>query len=133
VPESAKRAPAPRGGGGERSGLTRGGRSVRLVPFRGLLPPQPAAFLGRLSPDERFDVHAILGTYREVRGLIGAARLLHLYLKEAPRAAARGTTTLGEILGAKEKLAGDIWALRQQVQRLAESLCLVLPTFPKLN
>src|SRR5436190_1044921 len=69
------------------------GHDVTMVEFRGLLPAQPAGFLDQLSESERRDVYALLGTFKEVRGLVGAGRLLHTYLKEGPLAAARGRIT----------------------------------------
>jgi hypothetical protein len=112
---------------------SRRGRDVRLVEFRGLLPEQPAGFLRRLSNFEKRDVYAILGTFKEVRGLVGAARLLHLYLKEGPHAAARGRTTFREFLDEKDEILRDIAALRRRVNRAAENVCLILPHVPQLR
>jgi len=108
-------------------------REVRLVEFRGLLPEQPAGFLSRLTEFERRDVYMILGIFREVRALLGAARLLHLFLKEGPPAAARGRITFREYLAEKEEILREISTLREKVNRAAENVCLLLPRVPQLN
>jgi hypothetical protein len=108
-------------------------REVRLVEFHGLLPEQPAGFLRRLSEGEKRDVYAILGTFKEVRGLVGAARLLHLYLREGPHAAARGRTTFPEFFSEKDEILRDIAALRAKVNRAAANVCLILPRVPQLS
>jgi hypothetical protein len=104
-----------------------------MVRFRGLVPEKHAAFLDHLSPFERRDVYAILGTYKEVRGLVGVARLLDLYMREAPLAAARGRTTFNEFLDERVELIRDIAALRDKIHRAAENVCLILPKVPRLN
>jgi len=98
-----------------------------MVEYRGLLPAQPAAFLGRLAAHERRDVYALLGTFKEIRGLVGAARLLHTYLKEGPLAAARGRITFREFLQDKNEILQLIFHLRQRINRAAEDVCLILP------
>ena len=115
-----------------RNGSSRG-HVVTMVEFRGLLPAQPAGFLGRLSESERRDVYALLGTFKEVRGLVGAGRLLHAYLKEGPRAAARGRITFREFLREKSEILRAIVELRQKIHRVAEDVCLVLPCVPRLT
>jgi hypothetical protein len=109
------------------------GHVVTMVEFRGLLPSQPAHFLGHLSDFEKRDVYALLGTYQEVRGLVGAGRLLHAYLKEGPLAAARGRTTFREFLDQKDEILRDIFALREKINRAAENVCLILPRIPQLR
>jgi len=105
---------------------------VQLVEFRGLLPSQPAGFLVQLTESERRDVYALLGTFREVRGLVGAGRLLHSYLKEGPLAAARGRITFREFLQEKTEIQEAIFALRQKINRAAEDVCLILPRVPHM-
>ena len=109
------------------------GHVVTMVEFRGLLPAQPAGFLGRLSESERRDVYALLGTFKEVRGLVGAGRLLHAYLKEGPRAAARGRITFREFVQEKSEILQAIYKLRQKINRVAEDVCLILPRVPRLT
>ena len=104
-----------------------------MVEFRGLLPAQPAGFLGQLSEGERRDVYALLGTFKEVRGLVGAGRLLHSYLKQGPLAAARGRITFREFIQEKDEILQMIFALRQKINRAAENVCLVLPRTPQLS
>lgn len=118
--------PAPDGGSFR-------GREVRMIEYRGLLPEQPVYFLRRLSFSERRDVYAIRGIFKEVRSLVGTARLLHHYLEEAPRAAARGRTTFQEFLAEKIDLLRDIAALRVKVNRAAANVCLILPRVPQLT
>jgi hypothetical protein len=101
-----------------------------MVEFRGLLPAQPAEFLGQLSESDRRDVYALLGTFKEVRGLVGAGRLLHTYLKEGPLAAARGRITFREFIEEKHEILQAIYALRQRINRAAEEVCLILPRIP---
>jgi hypothetical protein len=114
------------------SGSSRG-HEVRMVEFRGLLPAQPAEFLAKLSEEERRDVYALLGTFKEVRGLVGAGRLLHLYIQEGPKAAARGQISFREYLEEKTRILQAIYALRQMINRAAEDVCLVLPRVPQLR
>ena len=109
------------------------GHVVTMVEFRGLLPSQPAHFLEHLSAFEKRDVYALLGTYQEVRGLVGSGRLLHAYLKEGPRAAARGRTTFREFLSQKDEILRDIFDLREKINRAAENVCLILPRIPQLR
>lgn len=109
------------------------GHEVSMVEFRGLLPSQPAGFLGQLSESERRDVYALLGTFKEVRGLVGAGRLLHNYLKEGPLAAARGRITFREFAQKKDEILQAIYALRQRINRAAEEVCLILPRVPELR
>jgi len=125
--QAARPMPGPFRGGSSR------GHVVTMVEFRGLLPSQPAGFLGRLSESERRDVYALLGTFNEVRGLVGAGRLLHAYLKEGPRAAARGRITFREFLKEKSEILRAITELRQKIHRVAEDLCLILPRVPRLT
>lgn len=106
---------------------------IRMVEFRGLLPEQPAGFLGKLSESERRDVYALLGTFKEVRGLVGAGRLLHAYLKEGPLAAARGRISFAEFAKEKSEILQAIFALRQRINRAAEDVCLILPRTPQLR
>jgi hypothetical protein len=101
-----------------------------MVEYRGLLPSQPAGFLGQLTESERRDVYALLGTFKEVRGLVGAGRLLHSYLKEGPLAAARGRITFREFIQEKNEILQSIFALRQRINRAAEEVCLILPRIP---
>lgn len=101
-----------------------------LVEFRGLLPRQPVQFLSRLAPEQRKDVFTLLGTFGEVRGLVGAGRLLHAYLSEAPFAAARGRITLREFISEKDALQGAIFDLRRKLNRAAEAIRLILPVGP---
>jgi hypothetical protein len=101
-----------------------------MVEFSGLLPAQPARFLGGLSEGERRDVYAILGTFKEVRSLVGAGRLLHVYLKEGPLAAARGRISFREFARMKAEILQAIQALRQKINRAAEEIGLILPRVP---
>lgn len=119
----------------ERQTLARSSRAhdVQMVEFRGLLPAQPAGFLGQLSESERRDVYALLGTFKEVRGLVGAGRLLHTYLKEGPLAAARGRISFREFAKEKSEILQAIFALRQRINRAAEDVCLILPRVPQLR
>lgn len=110
----------------------RDGHLPRLVEWQGLLPEQPASFLSRLSFSDKREVYVLLGFYPEVRGLLGAARLLHAYLKEAPAAAARGRTTFEELSQERADIRREIAALRQKINRLAENVCLILPRVPNL-
>ena len=109
------------------------GHEVQMVEYRGLLPAQPAGFLGQLSESERRDVYALLGTFKEVRGLVGAGRLLHTYLKEGPLAAARGRISFREFAQEKAEILQAIFALRQKINRAAEDVCLILPRIPQLR
>jgi hypothetical protein len=109
------------------------GHDVAMVEFRGLLPAQPAGFLGQLTELERRDVYALLGTFKEVRGLVGAGRLLHSYLKHGPLAAARGRITFQEFIQEKNEILRAIFALRQKINRAAENVCLILPRIPQLK
>ena len=128
-------APAvrPPVGGPTVPGRSSRGHEVEMVEFRGMLPAQPAEFLGALSESDRRDVYALLGTFKEVRGLVGAGRLLHTYLKEAPLAAARGRITFREFLEEKDGILQAIFALRQRINRAAEEVCLILPRIPSPN
>ena len=121
----------PQGETGKGAGASSRGHDVEMVEFRGLLPAQPAGFLGQLSPHERRDVYALLGTFKEIRGLVGAARLLHSFLKEGPLAAARGRITFREFLQDKKEILQGIYALRQRINRAAENVCLILPRIPR--
>lgn len=123
----------PASGGGPFRSRSSRGHDVTMVEFRGLLPAQPAGFLGKLSEKERRDVYALLGTFKEVRGLVGAGRLLHAYLKEGPRAAARGRITFREFIHEKSEILHAITELRQKINRVAESVCLILPRVPRLT
>jgi hypothetical protein len=106
---------------------------MRRLRFRGLIPERKAAFLPLLSTQERREVFAVRGTFREVRALIGAARLLDRYLRAAPRAAARGRTSFGEFHESKRELIRDISALREKLNRFAESVWLILPRVPRIR
>jgi hypothetical protein len=101
-----------------------------MVEFQGLLPAQPARFLAGLSESERRDVYAILGTFKEVRGLLGAGRLLHHLLREGPLSAARGRISFREFTRAKMELGQAIQALRRKINRAAEEIGLILPRTP---
>jgi hypothetical protein len=101
--------------------------------YHGLLPEQPATFLGRLTTEEVREVYVVLGLFPEVRGLLGAARLLHAYLKESSLAAARGRTTFQELAQERTALRRDIAALREKINRVAANVCLILPRVPKLK
>ena len=103
------------------------------VDFRGRLPKQLANFLGRLSIAQRQDVYAVQGTFLEVRVLVGTARLLNCFLREAPHAAARGRMTIGEFMAEKDRLLRDIQTLREKVNRSAANICLFLPRVPQLR
>jgi hypothetical protein len=105
----------------------------KMVRFRGLVPKKHAAFLGHLTHAERRDVYGVQGTFKEIRGLVGVARLLDLYLREAPLAAARGRTTFREFLDEKAEILRDISALLEKIHRAAENVCLILPRGPELN
>ncbi len=109
------------------------GHGAGMVRFRGLVPKAHAAFLGHLTHAQRRDVCAIQGTFKEVRGLAGVARLLDLYLREAPFAAARGRTTFREFLGERAEILHDISALLEKIHRAAENVSLILPRVPTLN
>lgn len=109
------------------------GHLPRLVEWQGMLPEQPASFLSRLSSSDKREVYVLLGFYPEVRGLLGAARLLHAFLKEAPAAAARGRTTFEELSQERAEIRREIAALRQKINRLAENVCLILPRVPNLH
>lgn len=111
----------------------RDGQLPRLVEWQGQLPEQPASFLSRLSSSEKREVYVLLGFFPEVRGLLGAARLLHAYIKEAPEAAAQGRTTFEELARERADIRREIAALRQKINRLAENVCLILPRVPKLH
>lgn len=101
-----------------------------LVEYRGSLPQAAATFLGRLSDAEKREVYVILGVFPEVRGLLGATRLLHTFLKQSPGAAARGQTTFGEVLEERFDILSDVEALRHKINRVAENICLTLPRVP---
>ncbi len=105
---------------------------VPLFEFRGLLPKQAAEFLGELNPWETRNVYVLLGSFEEVRALVGTARLLHQYLREGPQCAARGRLTFQEFMDSKEVILRDILALRQKVNVLAEAVSLRLPR-PTMN
>lgn len=120
-------------GEGKSPGPAVRGREVRLVDFRSRLPEQLASFLAHLPEDRRQDVYAVQGTFLEVRALVGTARLLDSFLRQAPHAAARGRTTIGEFLEEKDDILGDINALREKVSRSAANICLILPRVPQLR
>lgn len=111
----------------------RDGHQPRLVEWQGMLPEQPASFLSRLSSSDKREVYVLLGFYPEVRGLLGAARLLHAFLKAAPEAAAQGRTTFEEHAQERADIRREIAALRQKINRLAENVCLILPRVPNLH
>ena len=110
-----------------------GARQTQMVAFHGHLPVQLASFLGHLSMSQRRDVYAVQGTFLEVRGLVGTARLLDSFLREAPQAAARGRTTFREFLAEKDDILRDIRSLREKVNRSASNVCLILPRVPLLR
>ena len=107
-----------------------GRQEVPLVEYRGLLPRQPAEFLSGLEDWERKNVYALLGTFEEVRALIGTARLVHLFLKEGPASAARGRLSFQEFVEEKEALKKEILALRRRVNGCLEKVSLRLPRVP---
>jgi hypothetical protein len=119
--------PRPRGSVRPVPGRSSRGPDVRMAEFHGLLPAQPAQFLGRLSGTERREVYVLLGTFMEVRGLVGAGRILHRYLKKGPRAAARGRITFGEFAREKTEILTAIRALRRRIDRAAGEVGLILP------
>jgi len=106
------------------------GPEVAMVEFHGRLPAQPAGFLGRLSRNERRKVYVLLGTFKEVRGLVGVGRRLHRYLRQGPLAAARGRITFGEYTQRKAEILRAIHALRLMIHRAALEACLILPRIP---
>jgi hypothetical protein len=108
-------------------------RQTRMVAFHSHLPEQLASFLGHLTMYERRDVYAVQGTFLEVRALVGTARLLDLFLREAPHAAARGRTTFREFFEEKDDILRDIRALRDKVNRSASNVCVILPRVPQLR
>lgn len=110
-----------------------GARETRMVSFHAHLPEQLASFLGHLSMSERRDVYALQGTFLEVRALVGTARLLDSFLREAPLAAARGRTTFREFFSEKDDILRDIRALRDKVNKSASNVCLILPRVPQLR
>jgi hypothetical protein len=128
---AAAQESTPRAGVRPLPGPSSRGQEVAMAEFRGLLPAQPAEFLGLLSETQRRDVYVLLGTFKEVRGLVGTGRLLHRYLKAGPRAAARGRITFGEFVRKKSEILKAIWALRQKINRAAEEVCLILPRMPR--
>ncbi|HLY73469.1 MAG TPA: hypothetical protein VKU80_05055, partial [Planctomycetota bacterium] len=81
----------------------------------------------------RRDVYSVQGTFLEVRALVGTARLLDSFLREAPHAAARGRTTFREFFAEKDDILSDIRALRDKVNRSASNVCLILPRVPLLR
>lgn len=108
-------------------------RQTRMVAFHSHLPEQLASFLGHLTMAQRRDVYAVQGTFLEVRALVGTARLLDSFLREAPHAAARGRTTFREFFQEKDDILRDIRALREKVNRSASNVCLILPRVPQLR
>ncbi len=127
--------PFPARAGDREISLASGGaaRQIRMVPFQAHLPEQLASFLGHLSMSERRDVYAVQGTFLEVRALVGTARLLDSFLREAPHAAARGRTTFREFFVEKDDILRDIRTLRDKVNRSASNVCLILPRVPQLR
>lgn len=114
-----------------RNGRTPGIREVELVEYRGLLPRETAELLEGLSDWDRQHVRALPGSYEEVRSLLGAARLLHLYLKEGPLSAAHGRLTFAGFMAEKDALMTEILAFRRRLNGLAERAGLILPRFPQ--
>jgi hypothetical protein len=110
-----------------------GARQTKMVAFHSPLPEQLASFLGHLSMAQRRDVYAVQGTFLEVRALVGTARLLDSFLREAPHAAARGRTTFREFFAEKDDILRDIRVLREKVNRSASNVCLILPRVPQLR
>ena len=100
---------------------------------RGPASDDSAHFPGQRPEVGRRDDVTIPGTFKEVRGLLGMARLLDLYLRAAPLAAARGRTSFSEVLDQKVEILRDLSALRQRIHRAAESVCLILPRVPRKN
>lgn len=104
---------------------------IPLVEFQGLLPRPAAEFLAGLGEWDRKNVHAVLGSFGEVRALLGTARLLHLFLKEGPQSAARGHLTFQDFMEEKDAIQKDIFALRRKVNALVEKVSLRLPRTPR--
>lgn len=104
---------------------------VPLVEFRGQLPKQAADFLGELSPWETRNVYVLLGSFEEVRALVGGARLLHQYLRQGPQSAARGRLTFQEFMDSKDAILREILSLRQKLNVMAEAVSLRLPRPPQ--
>jgi len=102
-----------------------------LVEFRGLVPKPAAEFLAGLGDWDRRNVYAVLGAFGEVRVILGTARLLHLYLKEGPQAAAQGRLTFQEFMEEKDAIQKDVFALRRKVNALVEKISLRLPRIPR--
>jgi hypothetical protein len=110
-----------------------GGREVILVEYRGLVPEPTAEYLQALSDWERPNVEAILGTFEEVRAILGGARLLHQVLREGPLAAARGRLSFQEFMDEKADLMKQVLGLRRRINETAEKVRLILPRFPHMK
>jgi len=108
-----------------------GDREVTLVEYRGLVPEPTAEYLRTLSEWELPNVEGILGTYEEVRAILGGARLLHRILREGPFAAARGCLSFQELMDEKAHLMEQVMNLRRRIHKTAEKVRLILPRFPQ--
>lgn len=104
---------------------------IPLVDFHGQIPKPVAEFLAGLGDWDRRNVYAVLGAFGEVRVMLGTARLLHLYLKEGPQAAAQGRLTFQEFMEEKDAIQKDVFALRRKVNALVEKVSLRLPRIPR--
>jgi len=103
----------------------------RLVEYRGLLPERSAWLLKRLAEPHRPFVQFMLGMFPEDRTHISSGWLLHDYLEEAPRAAARGRLTFEEVMEVKEELMRELLGFRRKLNRHAEAIGLILPRLPE--
>lgn len=108
-----------------------GNREVTLVEYRGFVPEATAEYLRTLSEWERPSVEGILGTFEEVRAILGGARLLHRILREGPLAAARGCLSFQELMDEKAHLMEQVMVLRRRIHQAAEKVRLILPRFPQ--
>ena len=110
-----------------------GGRLVVLQRYRGFVPQPMAAYLRALSDKDRLDVEAILGTFEEVRTILGGARLLHEVLRDGPLAAARGHLSFQEFMDEKANLLKKIRDLRRRINETAEKVRVILPRTPRMK
>ena len=108
-----------------------GGREVVLVRYRGFVPQPVAEYLRALSEKDRLNVEALLGTFEEVRAILGGARLLHQVLQDGPLAAARGHLSFQEFMDEKSNLMKKIRDLRRRINEIAEKARIILPRFPQ--
>jgi hypothetical protein len=103
----------------------------RLVEYRGLLPERSVELLARLAEPHRPFVQFMLGMFPEDRAHISSGWLLHDYLEEVPRAAARGQLTFEEVIAVKEELMREILSFRRKLNRCAEAIGMILPRVPR--